>query len=220
MNTGRKRALAEYGYSLVTRKEEPAFPDLKWRESALGRELCSKCGKILGPWHPRPIDIRLEEWPTKSPIDHVTSTGISLIRTDLLSELSPFMKDFAIGACYDTNGKPIDNYHTYYMPPWVVERGEKYADFRICRACGAIWLNTRHQRRIVLLRRDFAQHSVRQGCVGETYVSETVRSALVKRWSRKIEFYRIPLVDVPPDGERLPGDPDWAALQRKASRPE
>jgi hypothetical protein len=173
--------------------------------------LCRKCGRILPSWYPRRIDIRLKQYPTKSPIDGVWWTGVRLIDIALARDLKPFMTKFAFGHCSDSDGGEIANYRTFYMPPWISLRGEKYADYLTCPSCQAVWLDYRHQRRLFLLRRDFEEYHIRQDGV-TTYVSELVASIIVEQWFRKAKLIRIPLVDKPPDGERLPGDSDWAAM--------
>lgn len=220
---------SEFVYSLMPRQEETYQADRRWLRQAAGRELCDhpyeseapippparRCQRIRPDWYPRPVNVRLLESTLTTCFPGIWWTGIPVIRADLLKDLKPFLDGFAIGNCYDSRGRLIPQYHTFYMPPWIVLRGVENSDYRRCAGCGAIWLNPRYQPRVYFLRRDFAEHHVRQNSVGCPYVTDLVASIIVERWFKEIKLIKLPLVDVPPDGIRLPGDPDWAALKQR-----
>ena len=202
----------EYVYSLVPRKEENAQADPAWRQRAAGNELCELCGRIRPEWNPRPVDVRLRSCPQRPCRQSVWWTGIALMRRDLLADLRPFMERFTLGRCRDARGNEIREFATYYAMPWLIDRGHENSDYKSCPACGAIWLDYRYQPRMYILRREFNSDAIRQDSVGGTVVTAEVVSRIQQKWEKALKFVRVELVDRPPDGIRLPGDPDWSTL--------
>jgi hypothetical protein len=123
------------------------------------------------------------------------------------------MSRFVFGDVFDVNGSRINSYSTYCDAfPRIIDRGVENSDYRNCSGCGATWLDHHYQPRIYALSSDFSERHVRQDYGGSLLVTETVAKIIVERWFKKIRLVRLELVDKPPDGIRLPEDPDWLQM--------
>lgn len=188
-------------------------PELCWLSEAIGTVLCRQCKGINRVRYPAAVDVCVQSVPSHMTTGLVFRTGISLIHVSLLQVLRPYLQDFVLGRCLNAKGQVIEEYFTCYSKSYIVRRGGKGSRYRICPECGTISSQPDRYPPYVLRRELQEGQSVYQhgGCF--LHVTEELAARIDWRGWRNVMLEKVEVRDVPIDGQRLPGDPDWDALK-------
>lgn len=206
-------------YQIVEHREEFCHPERGWKAWATEHLLCPQCRGVPPKYYPRAIDIRLDPPPKRSVFEHIAMIGVKVFRLELIEILKQHLTDYAIGDCFDKHGERVHEYVTCYTKNRIITRGNRYSHYRVCDVCSLAWLKTDWQIKKdgnmdeFILRKDLEFGHVLQHARMSLYVSSLVAESINWERFRDVELYPVRIIDRPFDDERLPGDPDWAAMK-------
>ena len=197
-------------YFINSTYPEATHPARDWPPAAYGSMLCKDCRIIDRSQYPMPVDAHVLSMPRGEIFGLVGWTGISVFHVGLIDQLRPYLAGCAFGKCLDAEGNLIEDYVTCYSQTYIVLRGGKKSKYWICQTCGSI-SSQLGQDRPYLLRRQLTEAQVYQNAHCFMYVTEQLaRQIDWSPWRRWVSLDPVQIRDVPIDGQRLPGDPDWS----------
>jgi uncharacterized C2H2 Zn-finger protein len=183
----------------------------RWRDQeGEGKVYCPKCGGLYHNRFPEPIDIVLSEYPDpdKSIGGPVYFTPISIYHRDFIYRIREYLPEteFALGRCFDIEGRLIEDYITCYSRKYLIVRSGPGSEFKLCPECNNV-RRMRYAPPYEYIPRFYltdARIYMKANC--RLFIDEELALQLdYSPWPVKFQSYRV--LDKAIDGQRLPIDP-------------
>lgn len=183
-------------------KKNDAFvlPVKEWAREQRGKLFCHGCFKLRRDLYKTPIDVPIKQLPKGTAYNVVSDAGGAIIHVKLLEFLMPFLGEHVVGRCLRPDGSVMPDYRTICLCDRIVVRGNKTADYYVCKVCGAIgsgWGDSPY-----VLCSEVPDAEVFQEYHDTLIVSEDVGRRLPWRKFSSLEPFIIEVLDEP-----LPDDP-------------
>ncbi len=199
-----------------TNIEYESFQDYKWMQSEeCQSRLCQDCNGVGVSWSGKPFDIQVKVEPAVFCAGH---RGAEIVPTQYAKFLKSLDLDNKLvwGRLLIGDERSVSTrFETVYMPSMngVNIRGDASARYWVCSGgCGRIRTEYEGDGVGYLLR----HHQIGNfGIIGGRMFIVLSKDVLFQHdWDQYsgIEFQRIPILECPLDGFRLPGDPDWSKV--------
>jgi hypothetical protein len=202
----RNKDIHEVLIEISTNHPDPVHATPAWRHKAYGTVLCHECHRIDRKKFPLPCDVVLLNHPGNRIISGIWYTNIEIVSAKFIEQLSEYLTGFALGKCLTPKGDVIDEYVTCYGKDYLIVRGDKRNQYKICGTCNMIssggWDGPRY-----ILRSYLRNTYVYQSSCGSIFLDEKLAIKLdFSPWPDS-ELIPIAIRDEPLDGQVLPIDP-------------
>jgi len=193
---------------ISTNHPDPVHATPEWRQKAYGTVICPECHRINRNQFPCPCDVVLLNHPGNRIIGGIWYTNIEIFHINFIEQIDKYLTDFTLGKCLTSKGDVIDEYITCYGKDYIIVRGDKTNQYRICGTCNMIssggWNGPRY-----ILRSYLKDYYIYQSSFGSVFLVEDLASRLDFSPWPDAELKPIAVRDKPIDGQILPIDPGY-----------
>ncbi len=199
--------IMEFLYLIGSRNPNPTHAANEWLRKSIGDIFCPECRQIKRKIYPGLIDIILEEYDRNDIAGAVDKVGICIYHRDFIAQIFDYMKDFGFGKCYTEAGDLIPELVTVYSKEYIILRGNKNSDYRICDTCGTVNTYATSGKKYIL-RYQIKDWKQVYGEGGYLYIAdELVPNLDLSQW-KYAKLDKVLIRDKPIDGRHFPGDPE------------
>jgi len=150
------------------------YPDMSWLSNVNSSGICPLCKCINRQRYPAPADVMIERSPNEDQTSVlIETTNITIWKKDFVEKLSLYRDGFAIGKCFTSDGRILDDYVTCYLRKCITIRGNKQSRYQLCQSCGAIISNVEPGPKYVL-EKELDGSRIYQDALCRFYVTEDV----------------------------------------------
>lgn len=194
-------------YLIGSSQPNPTIASKEWRRNSSREFLCNECWRVKREIFPKPIDINLCSYQKDDIGGGVSHGGVCVYHRDLIVQIYDYMKDFVFGKCYTEEGDLIPELVTVYSKEYVILRGNRNSDYRICNSCGNVNTYATSGKKYILRSQVKDCQKVYGGVSGFVFIADELVPQLdLSQWKYAC-LDKVLIRDKPIDGQYFPGDP-------------
>ncbi len=194
------------------RSEEYTLPLSFWVREQRSKTICPNCYKLKSGLYPQAVDVFLSERPRQLSCDGVFHAGMGIIREDLLAVLSPHLKDFVLGRCFDESGALISEYRSIYCRNRIRLRAAPNAPNYSTYECNVCGLTAELSDSPYVLRKDLPDSEVFESSIACLFLSGDLAARFPWKQFGDLKPIVIPVLDAPLGSDADEADQSMRAL--------